>query len=214
VDPATRVLGALNLLVATDGDPAWGSYHIEVEHQEPVWSSGAIAVATSSLTADVEGRNVHFIHESIEPDGSSSTTEAYIIDDQEYTLQGGVPVQGFGMASLSWLMWPLDPLAIFSVGSSGAALQGTETIEGRPAEVYTLTGAGAPPSLGGLGLGTPVTSAEGTVWVDQATGALVMAVIDYEADVKDDGGVVQGQGSGHLEIRVTGIDTVSVTLPG
>jgi hypothetical protein len=41
-----------------------------------------------------------------------------------------------------------------------------------------------------------------------------MAVIDYEADVKDDGGVVQGQGSGHLEIRVTGIDTVSVTLPG
>jgi hypothetical protein len=215
VDPAVRVLDAFNLLVDTDGEPVLASYHLEVEHQAPVWAGTAVGSVSSTLIADVQGADVHFTDQTSGGDGSSSTTEVYIIDDQEYVMQGGVPVQGFGMAALTWAMWPLDPLSILSAGATGATLEGTETIEGRPAEVYSIGGSGMPlPSIGGIGsLGIPVTAAEGTVWVDQATGVLVGAVIDYESDVKDDGGTVRGQGAGHLEIHVTGIDATSVALP-
>ncbi len=216
MDPGVRVVDALNLLLALDGEPVLPSYHLEVEHQSPAWDGSAVRSASSSLRADVQGTDVHFIDQTTQPNGSTSSTEAYIIDGQEYVVQGGVPVPGFGMASLSWTMWPLDPLSVLQAGASGAVLEGTETIDGRTAEVYAIRGSGMElPSFPGLGsLGIPVTRAQGRVWVDQATGALLRVIADYQADVKDDAGAVVGQGSGHLELTVSEVGAASVSLPG
>jgi hypothetical protein len=58
-----------------------------------------------------------------------------------------------------------------------------------------------------------ITSVTGKVWIDQATGALLKAVLDYKADVRDTSGNLKGSGTGHLEISVTQIGNVTVTLP-
>lgn len=213
--PAVRVVEALSLLLALDGEPAaLSSYHLELQHQAPTWdaASGAVRSQASSLVADVQGTAVHFADRTSSSGGALSVTEAYVIEGKEYVVQNGVPVLGSGMASLAWTLWPLDPTSIISAGATGAILTGTELVDGRPSEVYSLSGTGLPQaSFGGMGI--PVTASEGQLWVDQSTGALLKAVLDYEADVKDGSGTIRGQGTGHMEITVTGIGVVSVALP-
>jgi hypothetical protein len=187
---------------------------LEVRHQAPVWTGSAIGQQQHTLEADIEGENIHFTDQVISAGGSLSTEEAYLIGKQEYLVENGAVRPGIGMARLTWAMWPLDPTAILGAGVSGATLTGTETLDGRIAEVYTVEGTGTGQAGGGMGLALPVASATGQVWVDQQTGALLKAVLDYEADVMDADGQSQGSGSGHLEIEITRVGQVAVTLPG
>jgi hypothetical protein len=218
-EPAVRVIDSLNRLLEVGEETAdLSSYHLEVEHQGLAWE-GAVISISNAIRADVDGKNVHFFDSTQVAGSSTSETEAYLIDDKEYVVRGGVPVASAGTAELAWALWPLDPASILSAGASGAELVGSETIEGRQVEKYTISGTGLPeapagavPGMGSMGI--PVTAAEGTVWVDQATGVLLRAVIDYEADVKDADGTVRGHGKGHLEIDVTQVNAVQVTLPG
>jgi hypothetical protein len=64
------------------------------------------------------------------------------------------------------------------------------------------------------GIGPQVTSVSGKVWVDQQTGTLIKALLDYKAEVSDSGGNPQGTGSGHLEIIVTQVGKATVSVPG
>jgi hypothetical protein len=89
---------------------------------------------------------------------------------------------------------------------------GTETLEGRTAEVYAVDSSGSDGGVLG-GLEIPIRMARGTVWVDGETGALLKAALDYQADVKDTSGSLQGSGPGHLDIVVTQVGRVSVALP-
>jgi len=81
-------------------------------------------------------------------------------------------------------------------------------------EVYKVAGNVADDTTGMFSsFGFPITSTTGTVWVDQATGGLIKAVVDYKSDVKDTSAVVKGKGSGHLEIVVSGTGRFPVALP-
>jgi len=116
------------------------------------------------------------------------------------------------MTGLAWVLWPLDPAVILGTGASTAQPAGTEMLEGRTAEVYTVDSVGQVGAIAGASL--HVTAVSGTVWIDQETGALLKAELDYTAEVKDDDGNVMGSGTGRLEIYVTRVGQVTVILPG
>jgi hypothetical protein len=217
VEPMARVLASLNnLLYPGAVTPAFPSYHLEVDHKMPLWAGGKLDQSQEMLSADVQGKDVHFTDHKTTPGKPAKTAEAYLINDNEYVVTDGVVTPGPGLTSLAWDLWPMDAVLIISVGSQGTTPAGTEVLEGRTAEVYNLDGSGA--LGGGAGVpalpGIPVTAARGKVWVDQETGALLKAVLDYEADVRDSSGATRGSGSGHLEIAVTQVGNVTVTLPG
>ena len=116
------------------------------------------------------------------------------------------------MTGLAWILWPLDPAVILGTAANGAQASGTEVLDGRTAEVYTVDVSGAMGATAGASLA--VTSVSGQVWVDRETGALMKAELDYQADVKDQDGNIKGNGSGRLEITITQIGNVTVILPG
>jgi hypothetical protein len=111
------------------------------------------------------------------------------------------------------MLWSTNLVSILSSSASGASATGTEVVAGRSAQVYALNSPGLTiPGLPGT-LGS-ISSLTGQVWVDDGTGALLKAVIDYQADVSDNSGTVKGSGSGHLEITVSQLGQVTVSLPG
>jgi hypothetical protein len=208
VNPSVRVGTSLTILFGNDpSQPTLPSYHLEANNQTPTWDGSKIIQSQEVMSADVQGKDVHFTYRT------TKTTEAYLIGDQEYAVVNGqVQPPGFGMANLTWTMWQLDPVTILGVGIMGTTATGTDTLEERTVEVYELNGASA--TLEGVGgIGLPITSVTGTVWVDQQTGALLKADLDYTADVKDTSGNTKGNGSGHLEITITLIGNVTVSLP-
>lgn len=214
VSPPVRVMDSVRILLGSDQEVSvLPSYHLEVRHQAPTWSGSSVVGLENTVEADVHGRDVHFRNVTTGTGGGGSVDEAYLIDGQEYLVENGAVRAGIGMAKLTWSLWPLDAVAILGAGASGARLAGTEILEGRAAEVYDVEGTGLSGGMAG-GLGLPVASASGKVWVDQQTGALLKAVLDYQAEVKDADRQVQGLGSGHLEIEVTRVGEVTVSLPG
>jgi len=210
--PAVRVALALNILFGmVPSQPGPASYHIEVLHVSPVWDGAKIAQRQDAMSADVQGKAVHYTHRKTSAGGSPVVAEAYLIEGQEYAVVNG-QVQPAGADSLTWTLWSLDLATILPSGSAGATAAGTEALEGRPAQVYELHSSGLSiPGVGGNPF--PITTLTGKVWVDQATGALLKADLDYQADVTDSSGNPQGSGSGHLEIAVTQVGQVTVALP-
>ncbi len=89
-DPVRRVVSSLNVLLDPGGGTlAFPSYHLEVNHLAPVWAGGKLAQKQEILSADVQGKDVHFIDRETAPGGSATTAEAYLIGDQEYDVQNG-----------------------------------------------------------------------------------------------------------------------------
>jgi hypothetical protein len=211
-NPSVRVaLAPVVLFGMVPKQPGPASYHLEVTHQAPVWSGGKIAQSQEDMSADVQGKDVHFTHRKTIPGGSTTASEAYLIGDQEFVIVNG-KTQPPAANSMTWNLWSLNLITFVSGASSGATAAGTEMLEGRTAEIYELnsTGLSIPGVTGSL---IPITSLTGKIWVDQQTGALVKAVLDYQADVRDTAGNMKGGGSGHLEIIVTQIGNVTVTVP-
>lgn len=212
VNAALRVASGLNILLDMDPtQPTFPSYHMESNHQAPAWENNKMVQYEDRMVADVEGKNVHFNDQVTKPGGSVTSSEAYNIDEQEYVLKDGVATEGLGFTSMAWTLWPLDPVTILGTGATAAKLKGTEEIEGRMAEVYDIAATGPLSAPGGIGLS--VTAVNGQVWIDQETGALLKAVLDYQADVKDADGNAKGNGPGRLEINVSQVGSTTVTLP-
>jgi hypothetical protein len=210
--PQMRVANALTLLNGSEQTPSvFASYHLEYSDKAPKWDGSKVVFTQSQMSADVEGKNIHFITSS--PDNKTAS-DIYLMGDQEYELKNGKAEPGLGMAGLAWVSWPLDVVMALSIGSLKTTPAGTETLDGRSAEVYQLDGKVSDDPTGMLaGMGFGFNAARGTVWVDAATGALVKAVLDYEKDVKDTSGAVVGQGNGHMDITITGVGKVTVKLP-
>jgi hypothetical protein len=211
-NPGVRVALAFSILFDMMPDqPGPSSYHLEVTHQSPIWDGSQIAERQEEMSADVEGGNVHYTRHITPPGGSITTSEAYLINDQEYAVVGG-QVQPPMDDSLTWMLWSTNLGLLLSSSSSGATAAGTETLDGRAAEIYAIDSSGL--SIPGVpGNLLPITSLTGNIWVDQVTGALLKAVLDYQADVADNSGTLKGSGTGHLEITVTEFNNVTVTLP-
>jgi hypothetical protein len=213
-DPAVRVVNGLNILLGMDeSHPAPSSFHMEAIHNIPGWKDGGVIHVEDWMIADVEGENVHFVDRETASDGSVSETEAYLIGELQYDVEGGV-VQppGVSMKKLAWVMWPLDPITILGAGAGSAQSAGTEVIDGRTAEIYDID-AGGDALSGASGVSLNITAVKGRVWIDRETGAPVKAELDYRADVKDADGKVMDNADGRLEISVTKIGKVTVGLP-
>jgi hypothetical protein len=212
--PALRVAGALSILLGMDeSQVGLPSYHMEAYHNIPAWEGGTVVQYEDWMVADVQGKNIHFNDRVIDPGGSTTTAEAYLMGEEEYDLENGVlQPEGTSMTGLAWTLWPLDPAVILGTAANGAQASGTEVLDGRSAEVYTVDVSGAMGAAAGASLA--VTSVSGQVWVDHETGALLKTELDYQADVKDQDGNIKGSGSGRLEITITQVGNVTVTLPG
>ena len=215
--PQMRVINSLSLLTGQDPKPSvFDSYHMDSHQISPRWSeqTGSVLAPENWFNVDVQGKNVHFTNTDKNEDGSQNTSEVYMIEDKQYDVQNGTAVEGLGLSSMAWIMWPLDPMLLLGVGSSKATSTGTETVDGRPAEVFQLSGTTAD-DLSGLfsGFGMLITRMDGKVWVDSQTGALLKAQINYEADIKDSTGAVKGSRTGLLELTISKINAVTVQLP-
>ena len=211
-NPGIRVALAFSVLFGMlPEQPGPSSYHLEATHRSPIWDGSQIAERQEEMSADLEGGNVHYTRRITPPGGSTTTSEAYLMGDQEYAVEGG-QVQPPADDSLTWMLWSTKLGLLLSSSSSGATSAGMETLDGRPAEIYAIDSSGlSVPGVPGNLL--PITSVTGNVWVDQATGALLKAVLDYQADVGDNSGTLKGSGAGHLEITVTQVGNVTVALP-
>jgi hypothetical protein len=216
VNAGIRVANCLSILL----DPSAGaetlpSYHLEVKQLSPVMSGGAVAQTEEQISADVAGADVYFIDTTTKPGGKPVVTEAYIIGDQNYTVKDGKITPDYGLSSVVWSSWPISAYFVFAIGSLKAMPAGMETLEGRTAEVYTLAATAADDTTGALAaMGLPVTDVQGQVWIDQATGALLKAVLDYKAKAADNGGSsTDNIGAGRLEITVTQVGQVTVKDP-
>jgi hypothetical protein len=213
-NPALRVSSGLSILLGMDpSQPGLPSYHMEAFNLAPAWEGGAIVQVQDRMLADVQGADVHFVDSYTASGGSVTTSEAYLIAGEEYDVMNGVlQPPGAGLTKLAWVMWPLDPTVILGTGASSAQPAGSEVLDGRTAEVYDLDASGSMGAVAGVSLN--VTAVSGRVWIDQETGALLKAELDYQTDVKDADGNLAGTGSGRLEMNVTQVGRVTVSLPG
>jgi hypothetical protein len=213
-NPVIRVVNGLNILLGMDSShPAPSSFHMESFHNAPAWEDGAVVHIEDRMTADVQGKNVHFVDRETASDGTISETEVYLIGELQYDMENGLlQPPGVSMKKLAWVMWPLDPITILGTGAGSAESAGTEVLDGRTAEIYDIDSGGDALS-GASGVSLNITAVKGRVWIDRETGALLKAELDYLADVMDADGKVMDNADGRLEITVTQVGKVTVELP-
>lgn len=212
-----RIINSVGLLTGQNPNQSvFPSYHLTSTNALFLWDSDreAIARTDTQIAVDVQGKNVHAISRSAAVGKPPEVSEFYIIGDQNYDVQAGKVISGWGLSSISWLMWPLDPMMLLTLGSYKASPAGAESLDGRVAEVYDIAGK-ASDDLTGMftAAGLPYVSVSGRVWVDKATGGLLKAMVDYEENVRDMDRVIKGTVKGRLELAVTRIGAVTVQLP-
>ncbi len=219
-DLQSRISESLNRTMGVEG-MILPSYHLEISGSDPTWDDATSQVETTNwtLVADVQGDDIYLVYTS---DGQ--TSEGYSIDGglakseeggKEYEVVNGELQDSFTMG-LTWALVPLSAGMPLIIAATGPTPQGGESIDGRSAEKYGVDSANAPAGvIGMLGGIINITASRGTAWVDQETGALLKAILDYEQKFTDpeNPDTVLGTGSGHVEIRVTGVGQVTVQLP-
>jgi hypothetical protein len=207
---------ALNLVIGSDSDPSvFSSYHIDVALDTPQLSDDGTSVVNqkTQISADVAGKDVHILQ--TDP-GATDQKEGFIIGDQDYKMVGGMPQSMMGQVSLSWAMWPLQVVMAYAYPVYFAKKSGTDSIDGRKADVYTFDSADASAAsnsvMNAMGMENSTTG-KGTVWIDQQTGAMLKLDMTYTNSVTDNNQKVIGTGNGAITIEVTKVDQVTVTSP-
>lgn len=203
------------------------SYHIEIQGSEPTWNTNTKRVETRTYTvkADVAGDNIHLTHTTATGNEAAKTIDGYIIagglakseaGGKEYEVVGGQLKDSFFGVGLAWAMLPLNLVVPLAVAATGPTPQGEEAMDGRTVEKYAVDSGNAPPGVMGiLGGMFGVAASKGTVFVDRETGALLKATLDFEQNFVDPpgSGTVVGSGRGRIEIVVTRVGQVTVSLP-
>jgi hypothetical protein len=207
---SARIITSLATLLGNEKTPSpLGSFALTATEIKPA----ASGPDTTTMQAEVQGANVHFILTS-----GGETTDAILFEGNEYNVVGGKAQPGSAMLSATWSLWQLDPLMVLSaVGMGSPRTEAGTTLEGRPADVYSvdttnLGGEGQDSSFGLLPL--VITSIKGTVWIDHDTGALLKADLQFEASVRKPGESTPGaHGKGEFHLAVSQIGKVTVALP-
>jgi hypothetical protein len=206
---------ALTLLLGSGNKPgALPSYHVVISATLPAWRHGAVETTTLDLAADVQGLNVHLFDRSAVTGQPAKLVEGYIIGEDGYKVVNGKVTTDFFMP-LTWSAWQLEVLFPLTIASASPTSAGSEAIDGRTAEVYTLDSANAPPGLlDALSSLTTVKAGRGRLWVDHETGALLKLELTYDDDlVAQAGGPVVAHVHGRVSILVTAVEKVAVALP-
>lgn len=224
-DPSKRASDALGLLTGSGSEgPALPSCHVELTSISPAWDSDAKAVKTNStsIQADMQGKNVHLFYQETQTAGGETKEtgkgEGIVVggENKEYEIVDGQAKESLGIGMV-WVAWPLEPGIALVMAALGTAPQGSESVDGRAADVYAVDMAKADPAVlkGVQGfIGKGFTKAAGKVWVDHETGALLKAVLGYELDLYEMGGEkALGHGAGHFELLVTKVGQVAVQVP-
>jgi predicted small secreted protein len=208
--------GALNLVLGTTDEPSvFNSYHIELVLDTPVLSDDNTTIVNelTQISADVQGANVHILQ--IDP-GETTQKEGYIIGDTEYKLVNGAKEDTMGFIALAWAMWPIQVILPYAWAANWNTKTGTETLDGREADVYTFDSTSAPESvqsgLSAYGM-TGTLTANGTVWVDRETGAMLKLDMVYVTSLTDSDGKAVGNGNGHVTIDISGVNQTTVVEP-
>jgi hypothetical protein len=214
-----RVISASlgNTLGIDKRTPVLPSYHLEAKGVDPNWNSAAkkVDLTTYSVAADVNGKDVHFVYTASVNNGPSKTTDVYTVGGRNYQVVNGKTQPANPLEALAWVTWSLGPTSALAVASNGAASPGQESVAGRPAEKYALDSASVPPdvlkTLQGI---TNISAAKGTIWIDQATGALLQADMSYTLTAVDTTkGSPLGTGNGSFQLQLSNIGGASVKLP-
>lgn len=205
-----RISQSLLTLLGTAQEPtALGSYHVVFHGDKPMWLSGAAQHEVTDTVADASGVDVHYVVTSKRGSAAAERTEGYHVGGADRAVKGGRLTDDYGLAYLSWMTWSLDLTIGLASGSMNAEAAGTADVKGRTAEVYRIRGDDST-GLGSVGQG--VESAAGTVWVDQATGALLRAELAYLVELKADG-ASHGTAKGVMTLEVSKVGAVSVSMP-
>ena len=186
-----------NTLGIGKGAPVLPSYHLEAKGVDPGWNSAArkVDLTTYTLAADVNGKDVHFVYTASVNNGPFKTTDVYMVGGQNYQVINGKTQPANPLDALAWVSWSLGPTSALGVASNGAASPGQESVAGRPADKYAVDSASVPPDiLKTLQRVTNISAAKGTVWIDQATGALLQADLSYTLTVVDHERLPTGDG--------------------
>jgi hypothetical protein len=212
----TDISSALNLVLgSTDRASVFSSYHIELVLDSPVLGDDNVTITneTTKISADVEGSNIHIIQ--TDP-GATESKEGYIIGETEYKIVDGAKVDTNGMIGLAWAMWPLKVVIPYAWSVNYSSKTGTDTIDGRKADVYTFDSANAPADVQAYissADATGTTSAKGTVWIDQETGAMLKLEMSYSENFSDNDGKVVGSGTGNVSLEITKVNQTTVVEP-
>ena len=192
------------------------SYHFEMNEALPVvdQQTGKIKVSAVQVSADVQAANLYLKHIV----DQQVVSEGYVVDDQEYALKNGQVEKAPGTVEPDWAGLQMDIVTPYSVASLGPVSQGQDSVDGRATDVIALDSSRADPAVlanvqsMSLLAGFNITSASGTAWLDQQTGALLKLILDYSAEPK----AQPGSGAsvrGHIELVVSQVGRVTVKLP-
>ena len=217
---AKDLSGALNVVLGSNDNPSvFPSYHIDLVLNTPTANDDYTAIVneTLSIQADVQGKNVHIIQ--TDP-GATESKEGYIIGDtdKEYKMVDGQPQEMLGQIALGWAMWPLTVVVPYSMAAALYSHHtGSETLNGRSAEVYEIDSAKGDPAalavMAGTGL-IGVSQAAGKVWIDKETGGMLKLELAYTSGISNLAGDTKlGDGQGTITLEISQVGQVSVTSP-
>ncbi len=206
---SARIITSVTTLFGNASTPSpLGSYALSATEIFPAIGGGS---DTTTVTAEIEGLNYHYITTS-----GGVTKEGFFLDGQDYEVIGGIVKPGSITIEIGWISWQMDPLLILtSAGMASPKAEPGTTFEGRPVDVFSVDSAGAilPDTSGGL-LPVAITSIKGTIWIDQSTGALLKADLEFDCTISKPGGSEpSASGKGEYHLAVSRIGKVKVTLP-
>jgi hypothetical protein len=207
---------ALNLVLGSSDKPSvFDSYHIELSLDIPQLSDDSTSVVNEKtlISADLAGKDIHIIQ--TDP-GATESKEGFIVGDKEYKMIDGKPQEMMGQIALGWAMWPLQVVMPYAYAASFAQKTGTDTIDGRAADVYSFDAANADAAskamMDSFGL-NGMTNGKGSVWIDQATGAMLKLEMTYSETITDNDQKEVGSGTGNITIEISKVNQVTVTSP-
>jgi hypothetical protein len=204
-EPGARVISSLMKLLGSAETPgALPSYAMVLDQELPASSGKKV----THIEAEVEGLNKHYVHTS-----GGETTDALLFGGKEYEISGGKASPGSIGLRTDWILWQTDWLKVLmAAGLANPKAEPGTTLEGRAVEVYSVDGTDLPDMTGGI-LPVQITAMRGTIWVDQATGALLKADLTFDADVKKKGETTATHDTGKFLLVVSRIGQVKVTMP-
>jgi hypothetical protein len=203
-DPGARVQDSLALLVGSQDSPSVlpsFSYVIDLVLPE------GLPQQSESLTGEAEAGAFRFSGSYV-----GMQVEAWRTPEGQFLDASGNPDSGVGLTA--WINWQTVATSAVQTAASAATDMGRETVGSRQAEAFAISGAASGSGVSGMsgGMGITFSDMQGTICVDQETGALLKADLTFQA-ASTLPGMSTEPGAGSLTIQVDKVGQAKVGLP-